>query len=124
MLEDGLGGEVGARTRHDYGVDALAPLCVGDAENRITSGLAGELHGTGIRVNAVAARGAVMSERFADLLVDLLGPDAIESIEDIVEAVVAFCDCPKDVTGKVAVSLELIADWGLTVHGLDRHARV
>ena len=65
-----------------------------------------------------------MSEGFADLLGDLLGPDGIESIEDIVEAVVAFCDCPKDITGKVAASLEPIADWGLTVHGLDGLARV
>src|SRR5262245_33299203 len=94
------------------------------ALNRITSGLAGDLHGTGIRVNAVGPRVAVMSEGFADLLGDLLGPDAIESIEEIVEAVVAFCDCPEDVTGKVAVSLDLIADWGLTVHGLDGLARV
>ncbi len=94
------------------------------ALNRITSGLAGDLHGTGIRVNAVGPRVAVMSEGFADLLGDLLGPDNIESIEEIVEAVVAFCDCPEDVTGKVAVSLVLIADWGLTVHGLDGLVRV
>ena len=63
-----------------------------------------------------------MSEGFADLLGDLLGPDAIESIEEIVEAVVLRL--PEDVTGKVAVGLELIADWGLTVHGLDGSARV
>jgi citronellol/citronellal dehydrogenase len=67
---------------------------------------------------------AVMSEGFAGLLGDLLGPDAIESIEEIVEAVVAFCDCPDDVTGKVAVSLEVIADWGLIVHSLDGLAQV
>jgi citronellol/citronellal dehydrogenase len=36
----------------------------------------------------------------------------------------AFCDCAEDVTGKVAVSLELIADWGLIVHDLDGLARV
>ena len=36
----------------------------------------------------------------------------------------AFCDCPKEITGKVAVSLEVIADWGLTVRGLDGVARV
>jgi len=33
-------------------------------------------------------------------------------------------DCPKEITGKVAVSLEVIADWGLTVRGLDGVARV
>jgi short chain dehydrogenase len=86
----------------------------------ITSGLAGDLYATGIRVNAVGPRVAVMSEGFGDLL----GPDAIESIEEIVEAVVAFCDCPEDVTGKIAVSLDVIADRGLTVHGLDGLARV
>ena len=59
-----------------------------------------------------AARVAVMSEGFADLLGDLLGPDAIESIENIVEAVVAFCDCPEDVTGRVAVALELLPIGG------------
>ena len=35
------------------------------------------------------------------------------------EAVVAVRDCPHDVTGRIAVSVELIADWGLSVHGLD-----
>jgi NAD(P)-dependent dehydrogenase (short-subunit alcohol dehydrogenase family) len=94
------------------------------ALNRITSGLAGDLYGTGIRVNAVGPRVAVMSEGFADLLGELLGPENIESIEEIVEAVVAYCDCREDVTGQVAVSLDLIAEWGLTVRGLDGLARV
>jgi NAD(P)-dependent dehydrogenase (short-subunit alcohol dehydrogenase family) len=94
------------------------------ALNRITSGLAGDLYGTGIRVNAVGPRVAVMSEGFADLLGELLGPENIESIEEIVEAVVAYCDCREDVTGQVVVSLDLIAEWGLTVRGLDGLARV
>jgi citronellol/citronellal dehydrogenase len=75
-------------------------------------------------VNAVGPRVAVMTEGFADLLGDLLGPDAIESIEEIVEAVVAFCDSPEYVTGKVAISLDVIAVWGLTVLGLDGLTRV
>ena len=82
------------------------------ALNRITSGLAAELQGTGIRVNAVGPRVAVMSEGFAERLGDLLGPGSIESREEVVEAVVALCDCPADVTGRVAVSLDLIRDWG------------
>jgi citronellol/citronellal dehydrogenase len=32
---------------------------------------------------------------------------------------VALCDCPADVTGRITVSLDLIAEWGLTVHRLD-----
>jgi citronellol/citronellal dehydrogenase len=37
----------------------------------------------------------------------------------MVEATVALCDCREDVTGQAFVSLDLIADWGLTVRGLD-----
>ena len=94
------------------------------ALNRITNGLAGDLDGTGIRVNAVGPRVAVISDGFADLLGDVLASDAFESREEIVEAVVALCDCPDEVTGQVAVSLDLIAEWGLTVHGLDGSVRV
>ncbi|WP_319455837.1 MULTISPECIES: SDR family oxidoreductase [unclassified Mycobacterium] len=89
------------------------------ALNRITSGLAGDLHGSGIRVNAVGPRIAVMSEGFADLIGDQLPAELFESVEEIVEAVVSFCDCGVDVTGQIASSLDLIADRELTVYGLD-----
>jgi hypothetical protein len=65
-----------------------------------------------------------MSEGFAERLGDLLGPGSIESREEIVEAVVALCDCAPEVTGRIAVSLDLIKAWGLTVHGLDGLAKV
>jgi hypothetical protein len=56
----------------------------------------------------------------ADALVGSSVPsDKFESLEEMVEATVALCDCPEDVTGQALVSLDLIADWGLTVHGLD-----
>ena len=89
------------------------------ALNRITNGLGAELHGTGIRVNTVEPRAAVLSEGAAELVGSTLRPDQIESMEEMVEGVVALCDCPEDVTGQVTVSLDLIADWGLTVHALD-----
>ena len=38
------------------------------------------------------------------------------------EAVVALCDCPPDVTGRTFVSLDLLDDWQLEVHGLDGQA--
>ena len=89
------------------------------ALNRITNGLGAELHGTGIRVNTIEPRAAVMSEGATEVLGDSLPADQIESMEEMVEGVVALCDCGDDVTGQVTVSLDLIAGWGLTVHGLD-----
>ncbi len=93
------------------------------ALNRVTSGLAGDLYGSGIRVNAVGPRVAVMSEGFEALIGDLLPADMFESVEEVVEAVVSLCDCPADCTGKIASSLDLIAEWGLAVYGLDGLAR-
>jgi hypothetical protein len=53
------------------------------------------------------------------LIGDQLPAEHFEFIEEIVEAVVALCACRSDVTGQILASLDLIADWGLTVHGLD-----
>jgi NAD(P)-dependent dehydrogenase (short-subunit alcohol dehydrogenase family) len=89
------------------------------ALNRITNGLGAELFGTGIRVNTVEPRAAVLSEGAAELVGTTLRPDQIESMEEMVEGVVALCDCPEDVTGRVTVSLDLIEQGGLTVHNLD-----
>jgi NAD(P)-dependent dehydrogenase (short-subunit alcohol dehydrogenase family) len=93
------------------------------ALNRITNGLGAELYGSGIRVNTVEPRAAVLSEGAAELVGGTLRPDQIESMEEMVEGVVALCDCSADVTGHVTVSLDLIRDWGLTVHNLDGSVR-
>jgi citronellol/citronellal dehydrogenase len=89
------------------------------ALNRITNGLAAELYGTGIRVNTIEPRAAVLSEGAAELVGGTLRPDQIESMEQMVEAVVALCDCGSDVTGQNLVSLELLDAWKVAVHGLD-----
>lgn len=86
---------------------------------RITNGLGAELHGTGIRVNAVEPRAAVLSEGAAALVGDTLRPDQIESTEAMVEAVVALCDCAADITARTFVSLDLLAEWDLDVRQLD-----
>jgi NAD(P)-dependent dehydrogenase (short-subunit alcohol dehydrogenase family) len=88
------------------------------ALNRATNGLAVDLYGTGIRVNTVQPRSAVMSEGMRSMA-DQLGKDMFEEIEETVEAVVALCNCSPDLTGQVVVSLELIAEQQLTVRGLD-----
>ena len=89
------------------------------ALNRITNGLGAELHDTGIRVNSVEPRAAVLTEGADALVGTTLRPDQIESLEEMVEGVIALCDCEPDVTGRLMVSLDLIADWQLTVHDLD-----
>ncbi|MGW0662991.1 SDR family NAD(P)-dependent oxidoreductase [Streptodolium elevatio] len=89
------------------------------ALNRVNNGLAAELHGTGVRVNTVEPRAAVMSEGARDLVGDIVRPDQIEPMEAMVEAVLALCDCPADHTGNTHISLDLIAELGLTVRNLD-----
>lgn len=91
------------------------------ALNRLTNGLGAEFHGTGVRVNGVQPAAAVLTEGAATLVGDTIRPDQVESLEEMVEAVIALCDCPEDVTGRTTISLDLIRDWDLTVHGLDGH---
>ncbi len=88
------------------------------ALNRITDGLARELAGTGIRVNAVEPRAAVLTEGADALVGSSLTPEQIESVEAMTEAVVALCDCPADLTGRICVSLDLIEELDLTVYDL------
>ena len=104
----------GASTMAVYGASKAAL-------NRLTDALAAELRGTGIRVNSIEPRAAVRTEGAVEMVGELLRqqPDLLESMEEMVEAVVALCACPEDVTGRIAVSLDLIAEWGLTVHNLD-----
>ncbi len=89
------------------------------ALNKMTNALAAELYGTGIRVNTVEPRAAVASPGADAVLGDQLDDDMYESLEQMVEGAVALCDCPEDLTGRVCVSLDLIDELGLTVHGLD-----
>jgi citronellol/citronellal dehydrogenase len=65
---------------------------------------------TGVRVNAVMPRAAVLSEG-ADILVgDLLRPEQMEPMESMVEAVLRLCECGVERTGQVYVSLDLLAE--------------
>jgi citronellol/citronellal dehydrogenase len=105
--EDGLGSAIGV-----YGASKAAL-------DRLTNALAAELWGTGIRVNAVEPRSAVLSEGAAVLVGHLVDEAQLESMEDMVEAVVALCDCDPRTTGGVHVSLDLLDRWGLTVRSLD-----
>ena len=89
------------------------------ALNRITDGLAVQLHGTGVRVNTVQPRAAVLSEGAAAIAGARLRPDQVESMEAMVEGLIALCDCGPDHTGHVEDSLGIIQRLGLVVQHLD-----
>jgi citronellol/citronellal dehydrogenase len=89
------------------------------ALNRMTNALAIELHGTGVRINAVAPRAAVASEGAVALLGDGVDQAMYESMEAMVEGAVALCDCGPDETGAAHISLDLIESRGLDIMGLD-----
>jgi len=89
------------------------------ALDRISNGLGAELLDKGIRVNAVAPRAGVMSEGADALVGGRIDADKIESLEHMVEAVVALCCCEIDVTGRTMISHDVLAELGLDVRGLD-----
>jgi citronellol/citronellal dehydrogenase len=89
------------------------------ALNRITNGMAAELVESRIRVNTVEPRFGVMTEGAVALVGHTVQPGQMESLEEMVEATVALCDCPPGLTGQTVVSLDLIRTEGLTVRGLD-----
>ncbi len=85
----------------------------------MTNALAHEMYGTGVRINTVEPRAAVMSEGAAALVGASVSPDQIESMEAMVEATIALCDCDADFTARCCVSLDLIDERSLVVHSLD-----
>ena len=89
------------------------------ALDRIGNGLGAELLDHGIRVNSIAPRAAVMSEGAEALVGGRVDPDKIESLEHMVEAVVALCCCAREVTGRTTISHDVLAETDLAVRSLD-----
>jgi citronellol/citronellal dehydrogenase len=89
------------------------------ALNRMTNGLGIALWGTGVRVNTVQPRTGVSSEGAEALVGGIVDTSGWESMEQMVEGVLALCDCAQDVTGGVHVSTEVVLRLGRTVRGLD-----
>ncbi len=86
--------------------------------DRVTTAMAAELHGTGVRVNTVEPRAAVMSEGADEVVGGMLRPDQIESMEAMVEAALWLCDCGPDHTGRIESSIDLLEREGVTVMNL------
>ena len=89
------------------------------ALNRLTNGLGQALWGSGVRVNTVQPRTGVVSEGSEALVGGVVDTAGWESMEEMVEGILALCDCAAEVTGGVHVSTELVARMGRPVRGLD-----
>lgn len=89
------------------------------ALDRLSFAFAQELWGSGVRVNVVAPKSAVLTEGAAALMGDSLDPASIEPVEAMAEAILFLSTCPADVTGGVYRSLDLLAERAIPVMGLD-----
>jgi citronellol/citronellal dehydrogenase len=92
------------------------------ALNKITNTLAAEVTHLGVRVMTIEPRAAVMSEGAQALVGDIVSDDQIESMEAMVESIVALCDCGPELSGQIHVSLDVLDSLGITVMELDGSA--
>jgi len=96
------------------------------ALDRLTTGLAAELHADGIAVNALAPVAAVITEAVRASGADRwIEPSMIEPIEAMAEAALALVSGdPEKLTGRVAYSLRLLEELGRAVRTLDGRAKL
>jgi citronellol/citronellal dehydrogenase len=94
------------------------------ALDRLTTGLAAELHGDGIAVNALAPVAAVITESVRATGADrYIEPSMIEPVEAMAEAALALVTGdPEKLTGRVSYSLRLLEALGREIRTLDGRA--
>jgi NAD(P)-dependent dehydrogenase (short-subunit alcohol dehydrogenase family) len=81
------------------------------ALNRMTIGLAAELHADGIAVNSLAPVAAVMTPGVEALgATRWIEPSMLEPIEAIAEAALALATCDASLTGRITYSLPLLKE--------------
>jgi NAD(P)-dependent dehydrogenase (short-subunit alcohol dehydrogenase family) len=85
------------------------------ALNRATNALAIELEDTGVRVNTIEPRAAVMTKGAADVVGGKLRADQVEPVEAMAAAILSLCDGPRERTGGHHVSLDLLDQLGIPV---------
>jgi NAD(P)-dependent dehydrogenase (short-subunit alcohol dehydrogenase family) len=90
------------------------------ALNRLTAGLAAELHADGIAVNALSPVAAVMTPGVEALgATRWIEPSMVEPVEAIAEAALALATCHATLTGRVTYSLPLLRELGREIRTLD-----
>jgi citronellol/citronellal dehydrogenase len=96
------------------------------ALNRLTNALAGELYGSGVRVNAIEPHSTIATPGTVAFVGDdptafggALPGGEFEDMETLVEAALYLCDCEPDRTGRIHVSTELLDELGMAARGLD-----
>jgi citronellol/citronellal dehydrogenase len=96
------------------------------ALDRLTTGLAAELYGARVAVNALAPVAAVLTEGVrasgAERWID---PSMVEPVEAMAEAALALVTGePQKLTGRIAYSLRLLEELGREIRTLDGCARI
>jgi NAD(P)-dependent dehydrogenase (short-subunit alcohol dehydrogenase family) len=94
------------------------------ALDRLTTGLAAELHRDGIAVNTLAPVAAVITEGVrASGAAPFIEPSMIEPVEAMAEAAVALVSGdPEKLTGRITYSLRLLEELGREIRTLDGRA--
>jgi NAD(P)-dependent dehydrogenase (short-subunit alcohol dehydrogenase family) len=86
--------------------------------DRVTTGAAAELHGTGVAVNTLAPEAAVATDNA--VAVARVDPRVSEPLETMAEAALALCTGdPATITGRVTYSLSLLVELDRPVRTLD-----
>ena len=89
--------------------------------NRVTVGVAAEVEGQGIAVNALTPQAAILTPQLTPARDQgLIHEDLFEPLETMVEAAMAFCTSPPSLLhARIGYSLDLLCELQRRVYGLD-----